>query len=90
MVVFITLHFDFDRNIFKLHACMHQLAYACMHAVHMSPAHTCCRPVQRLYLSGKRRMVILYELSSLKTPDKCVLRDQYGAEILKVVLGHMR
>ena len=45
-----------------------------------APPTLVCRPVRRLYLSGKRRMVILFEPTILrrltKTPDKiCVLRD---------------
>ena len=66
------------------------------YAIHISsPTHACMQWIRalpslvswRLYLSGKRRMVILYirAYRSSKTPDKYV-----SVAILKLVLGHVR
>ena len=62
-----------------------------MHAVDTSPAHTClwtCMTVVIIWQAQNGDPIRVYRSS--KTPDKCVLRDPYGAAILKLVLGHVR
>ena len=57
----------------RLHACMQ-----CIRA----PPILACRPIRWLELSGKRRMVILHELTILRRlQHTSVLRDPYGAAI---------
>ena len=64
--------------------------HACMQWIRAPPT-LACRPVRWLKLSGKRRMVILYELTVFEDSRQiCDLRDPYGAAILKLVPGHVR